>query len=52
MAISDKITQLNNDLLAAYDKIDEKGGTVPADKNSNNLAAAIATIEGGGGEII
>lgn len=49
MATADLITQLNTDLGNAYDAISAKGGTVPANKNSNNLATAIETISSGGG---
>lgn len=49
MASADLITELNTDLNNAYTSIANKGGTVPENKNSNNLASAIDSIEGGGG---
>lgn len=42
------IQELNDDLNAAYSSIMAKGGTVPAEKNSHNLASAISSISGGG----
>ena len=42
--ISDKINQLNIDLLNAYSELSLKGATIPANKNSNNLQSTIATI--------
>lgn len=47
MATADLIQELNQDLLDAYAAIEAKGGTVPAEKNSNALAEAISTITGG-----
>ena len=49
MSIASELTALNGYILGAYDEINEKGGTVPANKNMANLASAIATISGGGG---
>lgn len=48
MATADLIQELNQDLNSAYAKVAEKGGTVPEQKNSNNLASAIDSIQGGG----
>lgn len=48
MATVDLITELNTDLNNAYTAISGKGGTVPSEKNSNNLATAISSITGGG----
>lgn len=47
MATADLIKELNDDLNAAYSTVEAKGGTVPTEKNSNNLAAAIESISGG-----
>lgn len=47
MAIDEKLQKLNDDLLSAYNKIEEMGGTLPNALNSNNLASAIATIPQG-----
>ena len=49
MSIASELTALNGYILGAYDEIDDKGGTVPANKNMANLATAIASISGGGG---
>ena len=49
MSIASELTALNGYILGAYDEINTKGGTVPANKNMANLASAIATISGGGG---
>ena len=48
MAISDKLTKLATDITNAYDAIDDKGGTIPANKNTDNLENAIRSIESGG----
>lgn len=49
MSIASELTALNGYILGAYDEINTKGGTVPANKNMANLASAIASIETGGG---
>ena len=49
MSIADKLTKLATDINSAYAAIDTKGGTVPEHKNTENLADAIGSIEGGGG---
>lgn len=49
MSIASELTALNGYILGAYDEINTKGGTVPANKNMANLASAIASISGGGG---
>lgn len=49
MATADLIQELNTDLLEAYDAIEAKGGEVPVQKNTANLATAIESITGGGG---
>lgn len=48
MSIADKLKKLTTDITSAYDAIDEKGGTIPEHKNTENLSGAILTIEGGG----
>lgn len=45
MAISDRLTKLATDITNAYTSIENKGGTIPSDKNTNNLATAIDSIE-------
>lgn len=41
---ADLIAELGADLKAAYDAVEEMGGTVPIDKNAENLPDAIASI--------
>lgn len=48
MAIADKLTKLETDISNAYDTIETKGGTLPTDKNTNNLSTAIDSIPTGG----
>ena len=45
MAISDTITSMQNHLKSAYDKVSEKGGTVPSEKNMANLSEAIDSVK-------
>ena len=45
MAISDTITSMQNHLKSAYDKVSEKGGTVPSEKNMANLTSAIDSVK-------
>ena len=44
MAISDKLTKLRTDITSAYNTINTKGGTIPTNKNTENLANAINSI--------
>lgn len=48
MSISTQITELTSDITEAYASINSKGGTIPAHKNTNNLADAIDSIPSGG----
>lgn len=52
MSISTELNNLNDNIIDAYDSINTKGGTVPQNKNTVNLASAIASIpqSGGGNE--
>lgn len=50
MTIAESLTKLSTDLSAAYDAVAAKGGTVPTEKNTNNLSTAISSITGGGGD--
>lgn len=50
MSIATSLTKLETDISNAYDAVSSKGGTIPADKNTNNLATAISSISGGGGK--
>ena len=49
MSIASELNAMNGYILGAYDEINAKGGTVPANKNMANLASAIESISGGGG---
>ena len=48
MATADLLQELAADLQNAYTAVSNKGGTIPANKNTNNLATAIASIPSGG----
>jgi hypothetical protein len=48
MAIADKLTKLQTDITSAYTTISSKGGTIPSDKNTDNLSTAINSIPSGG----
>lgn len=48
MSIASELNAMNGYILGAYDEINAKGGTVPANKNMANLASAIESISGGG----
>lgn len=48
MSIADKLIKLENDIGNAYNSISLKGGEIPANKNTENLASAIGSITGGG----
>ena len=48
MATADLLQELATDLQNAYTAVSNKGGTIPANKNTNNLATAIASIPSGG----
>lgn len=47
MATADLITELAGDIQDCYSAVNTKGGTVPQNKNTNNLATAIGTIPTG-----
>lgn len=47
MSIASELNALNGYILGAYDEINTKGGTVPANKNMANLASAIGSISTG-----
>lgn len=51
MSIASQITALGNNIGAAYNMIGQRGGIVPARKNAENMATAIATIPSGGGGV-
>ena len=50
MSIASAIQDLNDGLLDAYTAVGTKGGTIPANKNLDNLPDAIESISGGGVE--
>lgn len=47
MSVASELSALNGYILGAYDEINGKGGTVPANKNMANLASAISSISSG-----
>ena len=48
MSITSELTKLETDITNAYDAVQIKGGTIPTDKNTNNLSTAINSIPSGG----
>ena len=52
MSIATNLQKLETDITNAYSAIQTKGGTIPSDKNTNNLATAINSISGGGDAVI
>lgn len=48
MAIADEIQRIKTNIANAYTELENKGATIPSDKNSNNLASTITTITGSG----
>lgn len=51
MSIQAEINRINTNIVNAYSAIEAKGGTIPIQANSANLASAIESISGGGGDI-
>ena len=51
MSIQAEINRINTNIANAYTTIEAKGGTIPIQANSANLASAIESISGGGGDI-
>lgn len=49
MSIASELENYKTFLAAAYAAAQEKGATMPSQKNLNNLASTIASISGGGG---
>ena len=47
MSIASELNNLSTNISNAYDAVETKGGTVPANKNMSNLAPAIASIPSG-----
>lgn len=52
MTISAEVEKLQQNLTASYQACDNKGATMPASQNFDNLANTISTITGGGGSIV
>ena len=52
MSIATNLQKLETDITNAYSAVQTKGGTIPTDKNTNNLATAISSISGGGATLI
>lgn len=48
MSIATKLTKLETDITNAYSAINTKSGTIPQNKNTENLATAINSIPTGG----
>ena len=44
MTIASEITRIKTNISNAYDALEEKGATIPSDKNSANLVSTIDTI--------
>ena len=49
MSVNDRINLIKTHIQNAYDAIGNKSGTVPVNKNCENLAAAISSIQTGSG---
>ena len=52
MSISSKLEKLAADITSAYSAVNTKGGTIPSNKNTENLANAITSIPQGGGSSV
>lgn len=48
MSIADTINSMRTNLGNAYDELENKGATIPTNKNIENLADAIASVQSGG----
>ena len=49
MSVANEINRIKTNIANAYTKAEEKGATLPTEKNSANLADTIASITAGGG---
>lgn len=45
MSVADRLNKLSTDITNAYTSINNKGGTIPANKNTDNLHTAIDSIQ-------
>lgn len=52
MSIVDKIQSITNHLSEAYSSLEEKGATIPSDKNIENLSDSILSIPSGGVSVV
>ena len=52
MSVATELTKLNTNIKNAYDEISAKDGTIPQNKNTDNLPTAIRSIPAGGGSSI
>lgn len=48
MSITSEIERIKTNIANAYTELENKGATIPTQKNSNNLASTITTVTGGG----
>lgn len=48
MSLKDTVTSIETHLTEAYNTLEEKGATLPENKNLENLSAAIESVSGGG----
>lgn len=51
MSIANEIATLKTNITNAYNSINTKGGTIPTNKNTENLSSAIDSIPSGGGDV-
>ena len=51
LSITSEIERIKTNIANAYTELENKGATIPTEKNSNNLASTITTVTGGGGSI-
>ena len=51
MSIANEIATLKINITNAYNSINTKGGTIPTNKNTENLSSAIDSIPSGGGDV-
>lgn len=47
MSIANEVERIKTNISNAYIELENKGATIPSDKNSNNLASAIASVSSG-----
>lgn len=49
--LNEAVEAIKQGVAEAYAKVESKGGTMPSQKNLNNLSEAIESIQGGGGGV-